>query len=283
MRLAVAVARTRSDPRFAVASDGDEDRARLRDSASPRAQSPAGASRVHAPFTDKCIRATAITRPMRAMDLKHHDALYNGSGGGRPGAGASVIKSEPRSISPCYSTAGNRDLQSPPSNGSAGSGPATMSASAIFNGISKRHQQRIPDEWLSPRSPTALNLPSGPSSTASNMSTSPGPSLHVGVYPSTSNGFPSPGHYDTYISASKMSKSSDGLLHSLPFLLRRPILDNHDKWITCRSPANPSNSGLAQAYLSFVVKCVKNLNFETFSTSYSQKRMEVDLRRYYNN
>lgn len=183
-----------------MASDGDEDRTRCRESASPGAPSPTGASRIPAPFTDKCVHATAITRPMRAMDLKHHDALYNG---GRPNGGASVIKSEPRSISPCYST-GNRDLQSPPSNGSAGSGP-TISASAIFNGISKRHQPRIPDEWLSPRSPV-MNLPSGPSSTASNLSTSPGPSLHVGVYPSTSNGFPSPGNYDPYISASKMSK-----------------------------------------------------------------------------
>lgn len=154
------------------------------------------------------------------MDLKHHDAMYNG--GGRPNGGTSVIKSEPRSISPCYSTAGGRDLQSPPSNGSTGSGPTGMSAGAIFNGISKRHQ-RIPDEWLSPRSPAALNLPSGPSSTASNMSTSPGPSLHVGVYPSTSNGYPSPGGYDSYMSASKMGKSYDLIVTIFPlFRLTKP-------------------------------------------------------------
>lgn len=188
-------------------------RARLRESASP----PTGAHRLRQPpFTDKCLRTaagTTTTCPMRAMDLKHHDALYNS--GGRPNGGPSVIKSEPRSISPCYSTPGNRDLHSPPSNGSAGSGStavAAISANPIFNGMAAKRHHRIPDDWLSPRSPVALNLPSGSSSTASNLSTSPGPSMHGGVYPSTSNGYPSPGGYDPYISGSKMSESLYQLL-----------------------------------------------------------------------
>lgn len=121
-----------------------------------------------------------------AMMSEKHELYTNG---GRP-KGASVIKSEPRSISPCYGQ-GHEPLQSPPSVGGS---------NGLFNGIgpSKRPLHRHPDDWLAPRSPVPM---------PTNLSSSPSPALHhASMYPSTSNGYPSPGSYDPYGSSSKMSK-----------------------------------------------------------------------------
>lgn len=136
---------------------------------------------------------------MRAMDLKH-DVLY--SNGGRP-KGPSVIKSEPRSLSPCYS----QGLHSPPNLHAGGGGIG------LFGNIVAA-KRTGPNDWLTPqaRSPvTSISLP--PNSTSGgggpqNLSSSPG--LHPGIYPSTSNGYPSPtmsaGSYEPYSSSSKLSE-----------------------------------------------------------------------------
>lgn len=138
---------------------------------------------------------------MCAMDLKHHDVPY--SNGGRP-KGPSVIKSEPRSRSPCYSQ-GREVIRSP---------PIPSSSSGLFNGIASSKRLRPPDDWLTPRSPVTVSLAVNSGSiavSASNLSSSPGPGLHS-VYPSTSNGYPSPtmstSSYDPYNSGSKLSKYS---------------------------------------------------------------------------
>ncbi|XP_065200171.1 ecdysone receptor isoform X1 [Planococcus citri] len=136
---------------------------------------------------------------MCAMDLKHHDVMYNN--GGRP-KGQSVIKSEPRSRSPCYNQ-GREIIRSP---------PTASSSSGLFNGIASSKRLRPPDDWLTvtPRSPvTVVSSVAVSASTSTNLSSSPGPALHSSIYPSTSNGYPSPtmstSSYDLYNSGSKLS------------------------------------------------------------------------------
>lgn len=137
------------------------------------------------------------------MDFnKHHDAFNNG---GRPKGPPSVIKSEPRSISPCYNRP-DETLRNPPipPSGSVG----------LLGGISCTKRLRPPDEWLTPRSPVTITMPPNSASSGGGggpSSSSPGPGhVHPGVYPSTSNGYPSPtmstSSYDLYNSQSKMSK-----------------------------------------------------------------------------
>lgn len=134
------------------------------------------------------------------MDLKqHHDVVYGN--GGRPKVPSSVIKSEPRSISPCYSQA-DEVLRNPPKPSGSG---------GLFSGIAGNNRLRQPDDWLTPRSPVTITMPpnSASSSGSTNLSPSPGPAMHPGIYPSTSNGYPSPtmstSSYDLY-PGSKLSK-----------------------------------------------------------------------------
>lgn len=134
------------------------------------------------------------------MDLKqHHDVVYGN--GGRPKVPSSVIKSEPRSISPCYSQT-DEVLRNPPKPSGSG---------GLFSGIAGNNRLRQPDDWLTPRSPVTITMPpnSASSSGSTNLSPSPGPAMHPGIYPSTSNGYPSPtmstSSYDLY-PGSKLSK-----------------------------------------------------------------------------
>ncbi|XKL65532.1 hypothetical protein PGB90_008952 [Kerria lacca] len=130
------------------------------------------------------------------MDMKHHNVLYNNGGGPK---GQSVIKCEPRSISPIYG-----QIREPPVRRSP---PVPSHSSGLFNGIMAPKRARHPNDWLTPRSPVTISVSTNSASVsaASNLSSSPGPSLQSSIYASASNGYASPSGYDPYNTASKIS------------------------------------------------------------------------------